>query len=58
MVGGDHQLEGFDFTKTFAPVDEISSVRVLLSVAMACRGELHQMDVNNVFFHDDLEEDI
>jgi len=58
MVKGDHQLEGFDFNKTFAHVAKMSTVRTFLTVAVAQRWELHQMDVNNAFLHGDLEEEV
>ena len=58
MVRGDHQLEGFDFNETFAPVAKMSSVRTFLSVAVTRGWELHQMNVNNAFLHDDLEEEV
>ena len=35
VVRGDHQLEGFDFNETFAPVAKMSSVRTFLSVVIA-----------------------
>jgi len=36
----------------------MTSVRTFLSVAVAKRWELHQMDVNNVFQHGDLDEEV
>ena len=33
----------------------MTSVRVFLSVAVAKGWDLHQMDVNNAFLHDDVE---
>ena len=35
VVRGDHQLEGFDFNETFAPIAKMTSVRTFLSVAIA-----------------------
>jgi len=58
MVRENMQLEGFDFNKTFAPILKMTSVPIFLLVAVAKKWELHQMDVNNVFLHGDLEEDV
>ena len=35
VIRGDHQIEGFDFNKIFAPIAEMTSVWVFLSVAVA-----------------------
>jgi len=58
VVKRDHQLERFDFTKTFSPVANLSSVRTFLAVVVARSWELHQMDVHNAFLHGDLEEEV
>jgi len=49
VVGGDHQLEGFDFNETFPSIAKMSSVRTFLSVVVIREWELHQMDVYQCF---------
>jgi len=58
VVREDHQQEGFDFNETFAPLGKMTSVRTFLSFTVAKGWELHQMDVNNAFLYDDLEEEV
>jgi len=58
VIRVDHQVDGFDFYETSAQVAKMTSVWVFLFVAIAKGWELHQMDVNNAFLHDDLEEKV
>ena len=58
VVLGNNQTEGEDFTETFAPVAKLSTVRIILKLAAAKGWLVHQMDVQNVFLHGDLEEEI
>jgi len=52
------QVEGVDFTKTFAHVVKMVTVREFLAVAAVKQWELHQMVVHNAFLHGDLQEEI
>ncbi|XP_049355694.1 uncharacterized mitochondrial protein AtMg00810-like [Solanum verrucosum] len=49
---------GLDYTKTFAPVIKLSTVRVVLSLALLHNWCMHQLDVFNAFLHGELNEDI
>jgi len=49
VILGNRQIEGVDFTETFAPVAKMVTVCVFLAVIVAKQIELHQMDVHNAF---------
>ena len=44
--------------KSFSPVVKITSVRVILGLAVRLNLEVEQMDVKTNFLHGDLEEEI
>jgi len=55
---GFTQKFGIDYKETFAPIAKITTVRVLLSVAINNGWKMSQMDVKNTFLHGDLEEEV
>ena len=58
MAKGFTQVEGLDLYETFAAVAKLVNIHVFLAVSKAKGWELHQMDVNNAFLHDDLEQEV
>ena len=58
VAKGYTQTYGVDYQETFAPVAKMSTVKVLLSLAVNLNRDLQQYDVKNAFLHGDLEEEI
>ena len=58
VAKGYSQVLGIDFGDIFSPVAKVTSIRLLLSVAIAFYFEVEQMDVKTTFIHGDLEEEI
>jgi len=50
------QVECIDYNETFAPVAKMNSIRLVLSLVISHKWEVHQMDVKSAFFHGDLQE--
>ena len=58
VAKGFSQQEGIDYTKTFAPVAKMNSIRLILSLSTRFKWKIHQMYVKSAFLHGDLYEEI
>ena len=52
------QVQGVDYTDTFALVANMDSIRLVLVIIASKRWEVHHMDVKSYFIHGEIHEDI
>ena len=54
MAKGFSQVEGIDYSDTFALVAKMNSIHLVLSLVASQHRLVYQMDVKSAFLHDDL----
>jgi hypothetical protein len=58
VAKGYGQVTGLDFEETFAPVERLDSIRILLAYAAHHSFKLYQMDVKSAFFNGPIKEEV
>ena len=58
VAKGFSQVQGVDYTETFAPVAKMDSIRLVLAISASKHWEVHHMDVKSAFLHGDLAEEV
>lgn len=53
-----HQQEGIDFIETFSPVIKHATIRIILSMVVSFNWQVKQIDIQNVFLHEKLKEEV
>ena len=55
---GDRQLPGIEYSDTYAPVVDKTSVRIFLTISASLCLQMSQFDVETAFLYGDLSEEI
>lgn len=56
MVLANRQKYDLDYNETFILVAKMTTMHIIIALVAYQSWPLHQMDVNNTFLHDDLNE--
>jgi hypothetical protein len=58
VAKGFKQCYDIDYDDTFSPVVKLSTIRLVISIAVSQGWSLHQLDVQNAFLHGVLEKEV
>jgi hypothetical protein len=58
VANGQCQQHGLDYSETFAPTSNMSTIRTVLAMAAQQDWEIHQVDIKSAYLHAEIKEDI
>src|SRR5258705_2785484 len=58
VANGQRQKEGIDYSETFAPTTNMSTIRTVLTIATHRDWEIHQIDIKSAYLNAELHDDI
>ena len=58
IAKGFHQVASFDFNETFGLVVKLTTIRVVLTIALASNWVVKHLDINNAFLNGDLQKEV
>lgn len=58
VAQGNTQIKAQDYYYTFSPITKMATVQTLLTICVVKQWDIHQLDINNAFFHGGLLEEV
>lgn len=58
IAKGYNQIEGLGYFDTYSPVAKITIVRTIIALSSCKQWYLHQLDLNNAFWHGEIEDNM
>jgi hypothetical protein len=58
VAWGFSHIEGIDYDETFTPFARYFSIRSIFALSVQMGWRIHQMDVQNVFLNEFIEEEV
>ena len=58
MVKGFYQIPDIDYSKTFSPIIKLTTIKLVLALALWFKWSVKQLDVNKFFLNGDLTETV
>jgi hypothetical protein len=58
VANGQCQKHGLDYSETFAPTTNMTTILTILAIAAHCNWEIHQINIKSAYLNVELKETI